>query len=163
MVLNILTIKKGTSVPFFVVGTSGGGLAHTCVRERFLVESFLYPEKNLYISLITKQHPMKYFGIADAHGIESFIQGDPTDINHSVQAMVLDLRAGANRHRHAVVFIVDISESTAQDIDDLLEEGDYIGALVRLKMSVETLQLTNLPGAEKSWRLIPNSDLDPYS
>ena len=22
---------------------------------------------------------MKYFGIADAHGIESFIQGDPTD------------------------------------------------------------------------------------
>jgi hypothetical protein len=106
---------------------------------------------------------MKYFGIADAHGIESFIQGDPTDINHSVQAMVLDLRAGANRHRHAIVFIVDISEITAQDIEDLLEEKDYIGSLVRLKMTVESLQLTNLPGAEKSWRLIPNPDLDPYS
>ena len=106
---------------------------------------------------------MKYFGIADAHGIESFIQGDPTDINHSVQAMVLDLRAGANRHRHAVVFIVDIPESTAQDIEDLLEEKDYIEALVRLKMSVKFLQLTNLPGAEKSWRMIPNPDLDPYS
>jgi len=106
---------------------------------------------------------MKYFGIADAHGIESFIQGDPTDLKHSVQAMVLDLRAGANRQRHAIVFIVDISESTAQDIEDLIEEGDYIGALVRLKMSVESLQLTNLPGAEKSWRLIPNPDLDPYN
>jgi hypothetical protein len=50
MVLNILTIKEGTSVPFFVVGTSGGGLAHTCVRERYLDKSFFYSEKNLYIS-----------------------------------------------------------------------------------------------------------------
>jgi hypothetical protein len=106
---------------------------------------------------------MKYFGIADAHGIESFIKGDPTDPEHSMNAMMLDLRAGANRQRHAVVYIVDLSESTAQDIEDLLEEKDYEGALVRLKMSVESLQLTNLIGAEKSWRLIPNSDLDPYS
>jgi hypothetical protein len=106
---------------------------------------------------------MKYFGIADAHGIESFIKGDPTDPEHSTRLMILNLRAGANRQRHAVVYIVDISESTAQDVEDLLEEKDYEGALVRLKMSVESLQLTNLPGAEKSWRLIPNSDLDPYS
>lgn len=106
---------------------------------------------------------MKYFGIADAHGIESFIKGDPTDPEHSMNAMMLDLRAGANRQRHAVVYIVDLSESTAQDIEDLLEEKDYEGALVRLKMSVTNLQLTNLIGAEKSWRLIPNSDLDPYS
>ena len=106
---------------------------------------------------------MKYFGIADAHGIESFIKGDPTDPEHSMNAMMLDLRAGANRQRHAVVYIVDLSESTAHDIEDLLEEKDYEGALVRLKMSVESLQLTNLIGAEKSWRLIPNSDLDPYS
>jgi len=106
---------------------------------------------------------MKYFGIADAHGIESFIKGDPTDPEHSMNAMMLDLRAGANRQRHAVVYIVDLSKSTAQDVEDLLEEKDYEGALVRLKMSVESLQLTNLIGAEKSWRLIPNSDLDPYS
>lgn len=106
---------------------------------------------------------MKYFGIADAHGIESFIKGDPTDPEHSMNAMMLDLRAGANRQRHAVVYIVDLSESTAQDVEDLLEEKDYEGALVRLKMSVTNLQLTNLIGAEKSWRLIPNSDLDPYS
>ncbi len=106
---------------------------------------------------------MKYFGIADAHGIESFIKGDPASPENSTQTMILHMRAGANRHRHAVVYIVDIPESTAQDIDELLEEGDYTGALVRLKMSVKDLQLTNLPGAEKSWKLIPNSDLDPFN
>ena len=105
---------------------------------------------------------MKYFGIADAHGIESFIQGDPTDINHSVQAMVLGLRAGANRHRHAIVYIVDLSEETAASIQADLDDGLFIEALDNLKGSVETMELTNLPGAEKSWRMIPNSDLDPY-
>lgn len=106
---------------------------------------------------------MKYFGIADAHGIESFIQGDPTDQENTIQFMVLDLRAGANRHRHAVVFIVDISEDSAASIQSDLDEGLFIEALDNLKGSVETLKLTNLPGAEKSWRMIPNPDLDPYS
>jgi hypothetical protein len=105
---------------------------------------------------------MKYFGIADAHGIESFIQGDPTEKEHSIQFMTLDLRAGANRHRHAIVFIVDISEDVADYIQSDLDECRYIEALNTLKGSVKTLKLTNLPGAEKSWRMIPNSDLDPY-
>lgn len=106
---------------------------------------------------------MKYFGIADAHGIESFIQGDPTDPEHTMNAMMLDLRAGANRHRHAVVYIVDLSEEAAASIQADLDDGLFIEALDNLKGSVETLKLTNLPGAEKSWRLIPNPDLDPYS
>jgi hypothetical protein len=127
------------------------------------MKSFLYSEKNLYISLITKQPNMKYFGIADAHGIESFIQGDPTDQENTIQFMTLDLRAAANRQRHAIVFIVDISESTADSIQADLDEGRFIEALDNLKGSVETLKLTNLPGAEKSWRMIPNPDLDPYS
>jgi len=38
---------------------------------------------------------MKYFGIADAHGIESFIKGDPNEEAHSRQAMILaQKRAG---------------------------------------------------------------------
>lgn len=106
---------------------------------------------------------MKYFGIADAHGIESFIKGDPTEGEHSHQAMILNLRAGANRHRHAVVYVVDISENTAEEVDDLIIAGNYIGALEHLKDSVKSLQLTSLPGAEKSWGLIPNPDLDPYN
>ena len=105
---------------------------------------------------------MVYFGIADAHGIESFIKGDPTSKEHAHQAMILHLRAGANRHRHAVVYTVDIPEHVAEDVQDHLDNGDYIEALVRLKLSVKTLQLTKLPGAEKSWGMIPNPDLDPY-
>ena len=106
---------------------------------------------------------MKYFGIADAHGIESFIEGDPNDNKNSQTAMMLHMRAGANRQRHAVVYVVDIPEIVAQDIDELLSEANYIDALVRLKMSVKDLVLTRLPGAEKSWKMIPNPDLDPYS
>jgi hypothetical protein len=105
---------------------------------------------------------MKYFGIADAHGIESFIKGDPASEGNSQQAMILHLRAGANRHRHAVVYVVDIPEDTAEEVDDLIIAGNYIGALVHLKTSIKELQLTSLPGAEKSWGMIPNPDLDPY-
>lgn len=106
---------------------------------------------------------MKYFGIADAHGIESFIQGDPTDSEHKMNAMMLDLRAGANRHRHAVVYIVDLSEEAAALIQADLDDGLFPEALDNLKGEALNVSLTNLPGAEKSWRLIPNSDLDPYS
>ena len=106
---------------------------------------------------------MKYFGIADAHGIESFVKGEPTDPEHSHTAMILHLRAGANRHRHAVVFVVDLSEEDAESIEADLADGLYLEALDNLKGSVKTVQLSKLPGAEKSWGLIPNPDLDPYS
>ena len=106
---------------------------------------------------------MKYFGIADAHGIESFIKGDPSEAEHTNQAMMLHMRAGANRQRHAVVYVVDLPEETAEEVDDLIIAGNYIGALEHLKSSVDNLQLTRLPGAEKSWELIPNPDLDPYN
>jgi hypothetical protein len=105
---------------------------------------------------------MKYFGIADAHGIESFIKGDPIEDKHSQSAMMLHIRAGANRHRHAVVYVVDIPEEVAEEIDDLIIGAKYIEALNHLKGSVNELQLTSLPGAEKSWGMIPNPDLDPY-
>ena len=106
---------------------------------------------------------MKYFGIADAHGIESFIKGDPASEENSQQAMILHLRAGANRHRHAVVYVVDLPEDVAEEVDDLIINGRYIDALNQLKGSVKELQLSKLPGAEKSWGMIPNPDLDPYS
>jgi hypothetical protein len=105
---------------------------------------------------------MKYFGIADAHGIESFIKGDPTEEEHSRTAMMLHFRASANRHRHAVVFVVDIPEDAAESIQADIDDGLYPEALDNLKGSVKELQLSKLPGAEKSWGLIPNPDLDPY-
>ena len=84
---------------------------------------------------------MKYFGIADAHGIESFIKGDPSEDKNSQQAMILHLRAGANRQRHAVVYVVDIPEEVAEEVDDLIINGRYIDALNHLKGSVKELQL----------------------
>ena len=105
---------------------------------------------------------MKYFGIADAHGLESFIKGDPTTPEHSRDIMMLNFRAGANRHRHAVVFVVDVSEDVAEEILEEIENERYIDALNTLKSSIDEFELTRLPGAEKSWRLIPNPDLDPY-
>jgi hypothetical protein len=105
---------------------------------------------------------MKYFGIADAHGIESFIKGDPTEEEHSRTEMMLHLRASANRHRHAVVYIADLTEEAAALIQADLDDGLFPEALDNLKGEALNVSLTNLPGAEKSWGLIPNPDLDPY-
>jgi len=105
---------------------------------------------------------MKCFGIADAHGIESFFKGDIDDKENATTCMILHMRAGANRHRHAVVFLADISESAVEDIEDLLKDSNYTEALVRLKLASPSVSLTRLPGAEKSWNMIPNSALDPY-
>ena len=73
------------------------------------------------------------------------------------------LRAQANRHRHAVVFLVDVNEEIAGEVLDLLDEGEYEEALVVLKEGATSVSLARMPGAEKSWGLIPNPDLDPYS
>jgi len=105
---------------------------------------------------------MKFFGIADAHGLDSFIKGSPTDEDQKSNLTGLFFRAQANRHRHAVVYVVDISEEDAESIEADLADGRYIEALNNLKGSVKTLELVRMPGAEKSWGLIPNPDLDPY-
>lgn len=111
---------------------------------------------------------MKFYGIADAHGIESFrpvtynvdtgdLQIDPRELG------MMSLRAGANRHRHAVVYQVDIDATTAKEVLALIKDGKYSDALTKLKDDAKTISLAKSPGAEKSWRLIPNPDLDPFS
>ena len=111
---------------------------------------------------------MKFYGIADAHGIESFrpvtynvetgdLQIDPRELG------MMSLRANANRHRHAVVYQVDIDADTAKEILDLIKDGEFKQALTKLKDDAKSISLARSPGAEKSWKLIPNPDLDPYS
>jgi hypothetical protein len=110
---------------------------------------------------------MIFYGIADAHGIESFkpqqfdseveqFNADPKELS------IMALRANANRHRHAVVYQAEVESHTAKEILDLLKAGDYVEALVKLKEEATSISLMRSPGAEKSWKLIPNSDLDPY-
>jgi hypothetical protein len=62
-----------------------------------------------------------------------------------------------------VVFLVDVNEDVAGEVLDLIDEGEYEEALVVLKEGANTVSLARMPGAEKSWGMIPNPDLDPYS
>jgi hypothetical protein len=97
---------------------------------------------------------LEYGGIADARGIESFIPFNKLTRFH-------ELRASANRHRHAVLFKVNIDKITLDTVNSLMEEGDYESALLELKLHAEEVFLAK--GSEKSWKMIPNPDLDPYA
>lgn len=112
---------------------------------------------------------MEYIGIADAHGLESFVpareynaEEERFSMNNKAIAF-MSMRANANRQRHAVVFKVKISSENADEVFDLLDQGEYAEALTKVKDSADEVALVKSPGAEKSWNLIPNPDLDPFS
>jgi hypothetical protein len=44
-----------------------------------------------------------------------------------------------------------------------MKDGQNDAALLKLKSDATSIKLAKSPGAEKSWNLIPNPDLDPYS
>ena len=85
------------------------------------------------------------------------------DIDNGVLHLML-LRAQFNPHRHAILYRVDLSREDASIIYDLLEEGNYIGALEHMKETAIEIELADSTGRnkEKIWRMIPNPDLDPY-
>jgi hypothetical protein len=112
---------------------------------------------------------MKFYGIADAHGIESF---RPVEFNFETDGLQIDprelsimiLRANANRQRHAVVYQVELAVDDAKIVDDLIDAGEYQEALIEIKNRAKSVALAkNITGAEKSWKMIPNPDLDPFS
>ena len=100
----------------------------------------------------------KYTGIADAHGLESFF---PVEGNERHQ-MMIQMRAGLNRQRHALVFEVELDDAQAQTIKAILQEGDFIGACQVL----HDPNFVEFVGVEKdmidSWEMLPNPRLDPY-
>ena len=115
---------------------------------------------------------MKFYGLADCHGLESFLpmlpkfDGEFISSNiddHKKQIGGMTLRAQYNRHRHSVVFLAEVSDETSDEILDLLDQGEYEEALTVLKDGADSISLARMPGAEKSWKMIPNPDLDPYS
>lgn len=104
----------------------------------------------------------KYFGIADCHGIESFIESKGKEQDKE-SLFILYLRVMANRQRHAVLYTVELEQEEIDAINEYIKNGNYIEALRILK-----LQNVSFPEAEskhfqKSWNLIPNPDLDPWS
>jgi len=99
-----------------------------------------------------------YVGIADAHGIESWNRKEdvsPADMSYKI------MRADANRQRHAIYYEVKMVEEDAQTIEDILKDEDWVLALEKLKEY--SREFRTLPNHEKSIKLIPNPDLDPWS
>ena len=100
----------------------------------------------------------KYTGIADAHGLESFF---PVEGNERHQ-MMIQMRAGLNRQRHALVFEVELDETQEPPIEAFLKEGDFIGACQLL----HDPNFVEFVGVEKdmidSWEMLPNPRLAPY-
>ena len=109
------------------------------------------------------RYVIKFTGIADCHGIESFVQFESASKNMDMFAFYL--RAQANRHRHAVVYIVGLKEKDASKVKEILEEKkDPKTALVLMKLRAVTIEFPKREVAEykNSWSLIPDDKLDPY-
>ena len=102
----------------------------------------------------------KYVGIADAHGIESFISEE----EYKAKPFPFQMRADANRQRHAVSYVVELTEDRVAMIEKLLKENEYKKALTELKIQAVTIGFPKdrLSSYENSWALIPNDKLDPY-
>ena len=102
----------------------------------------------------------KYLGIADAHGIESFISEE----EYKAKPFPFQMRADANRQRHAVSYVVELTEDRVAKIKKLLGENKYKKALTELKKQAVTIGFPKdrLSSYENSWALIPNDKLDPY-
>ena len=111
-----------------------------------------------------------YVGIADAHGIESFIGLDALNASSlltdrkknkgNALSQVLFLRAQCNRHRHAVAYRVELDSENAVRIGELIEGERFKDALVLLKQAAKNIKLGQ--HMENSWALIPNDILDPW-
>jgi hypothetical protein len=73
------------------------------------------------------------------------------------------LTVNANRQRHSVLYMVDLNIEDVREIKNLIDEGDAEEALIVLKEKAKSINIMQSPGAEKSWKLIPNTDLDPFN
>jgi hypothetical protein len=128
-----------------------------------------------------------YYGIADCHGLESFMKepdladadkldrlhrlglashgskDDPIKKEYGGNLAMMQMRCRFNGQRHPVVYRAKLSEEDADMVQDLLDSGDYINALNVVKGNSEEVQLARggNGSAEKAWKMIPNPDLDP--
>ena len=102
----------------------------------------------------------KYYGLADAHGIETF---EPYS-NKTTDKFPYNMRAQLNRQRHALYFEIEIEKVDANIVKALLEKKDFIGAFKFIKKRAVIIGFpeNDRLAYEKSWELIPNPKLDPY-
>ena len=116
----------------------------------------------------------RFVGIADCHGVESFIPFERANITN------LHMRAEANPQRHAVVYSVDLTDGYVEQVNDLLETArhsesplHHYKSIVRLFKGINNndkaiseglgvLPINLKVSSESKWRKIPNSKLAPY-
>jgi hypothetical protein len=109
-----------------------------------------------------------YVGIADCHGLESFVpiektldnpwQTPTTPSTKTTPIGYFLMRARFNRQRHALVYKAEVETEVADMIYTLLEQHNYKEALIYLKRFAITIEVER--GAQKSFKMIPNPDLD---
>lgn len=115
-------------------------------------------DKGFVKNLLKEKAHMLKFGIADCHGIESYIGGIESE-GHKLA--LLNIRARANRQRHCVVYRVEITTDTDKKVQDALKLKKYILALSILKKEANRTWFPD-EHMRKSWELIPNPKLDPW-
>ena len=116
---------------------------------------------------------VKYGGIADALGIESFIPVKD-------MSWTMEMRVNSNRHRHAVLYEIECTQEFADELNKVLggipdnqgntwnEDKRYEIALKKIKgkYANKTGEVTAIAIDQKyqnSWDMIPNKKLDPYA
>ena len=108
-------------------------------------------------------NPVVYYGVADAHGIESFqLQKTGKEANHNKFGM--QLRAESNRQRHAIYYEIQIEKHDADIVNALIDKGDFIKAFKIIKKRAITIGFPEnvREQYQNSWELIPNPKLDPW-
>lgn len=129
-----------------------------------------------------------YYGIADCHGVESFIkepdlqkadrmdtlkklglsdkggEEEPEKKSYGGNLGMMMMRCKFNSQRHPVVYRVKMSDDMASMVEEMLADGDYADALIAIKDYAEEVQIARGQGTnpEKTWKMIPNPDLDPF-
>lgn len=99
-----------------------------------------------------------YVGVADCHGIESFVRKDRMSTDDCAFRI---MRAAANQQRLAVYYEADLESASIKMIDGYLDKGKYGLALEYLKRLA--VELRAIPEYEEHFNKIPNPDLDPYA
>jgi len=129
-----------------------------------------------------------YYGIADCKGLESFMKApdqidqedadelmdmgiiskeENDDLHKTFKSTVgmMSLRCQFNPQRHAVVYMVQLEQAEADEIEQMMADGEYEEALRYMKEVALVVKLARGRGinSERAWNKIPNPDLDPMS
>ena len=75
----------------------------------------------------------------------------------------MQMSATANAQRRTVVYQAKVTSEVADEIEDLMKDGENLDALILLKSKANEIGLLQgVPNAKKFWEQIPNPDFDPF-